>query len=197
MQKIQTMNYNIILSEFVGVPASGTNITTKHLQALLTMTQEDLDRVFGFRTIRMLTDNFVAKAKGKNITLYYENKYGVDADIFNWLPNTEVIDGEQPSTNISMLEQTTTEADMLKTAIKLPLSQAIERMTSELEAGYFDEKNKILIIYLTDQKDGISLRLVGIRDSVGELGLDAGKVGADYEWDVKDLRVGFLSSNAS
>jgi hypothetical protein len=107
----------------------------------------------------MLTDAFVAVAKEKNIPLYYNNEYGVEEDIFTWMPNAQVIEGDGGGA-VTMLEKTTTEKEMLETALKLPLSQAIERMTTELKNGYFSKNLKWLVIYLTDtNSEGVPLEL--------------------------------------
>lgn len=148
----------------------------------------------GGKTIRTLTDAFVAKAKEKGFPLYYNNEYGVDADIFGWLPNARVVDGNLDG-KITMLSETTTEGTMLKTAVKFPLSQAIEKMTEKLIEGYFDEKNKVFIIFLTDEKDGVPLELVGLRSSDGELYLGVNKVFSGNRWNVDGEQVGFFSRN--
>lgn len=157
---------------------------------------EKLIEKYESKTIRSLTDAFVAEAKKQNIPLYYDNEYGVDGDIFDWLPNAKVIDGVRQKGTITMLEKNSTESEMLKTAVKLPLSQAIERMTDELRGGYFSKNWKWLVIYLTDTKDGVPLELVcDLNDD--ELRLCVRKVSPDDTWRVGDDReVGFLSNVA-
>ncbi len=146
--------------------------------------------------IRNLTDAFVAVAKEKKFPLYYDNEYGVDADIFNWLPEAQVVEGVDPKGSITMLKKNTTEGEMVKTALKLPLSQAIEKMTSELRAGYFSKNLKWLLIYLTDTKDGVPLEFV-CRRRDGKLYLDVSWVFPDYAWYVvDDDEVGFLSNES-
>lgn len=148
------------------------------------------------KTIRSLTDAFVDEAKKKGIPLYYNNEYGVDADIFNWLPNAQVVEGDTPKGKITMLEKNTKEGEMVKTALKLPLSQAIERMTQAVSEGYFSKNLKWLVIYLTDTKDGVPLELVCSRDD-GKLDLGVGKVLPDGVWDVGGGReVGFFSNES-
>ena len=188
-------NYAPILGALVETTTT-TFIGESHLKALLSMSQEQLDKTFGFKTIRMLTDAFVAVAKEKNIPLYYNNEYGVEEDIFTWMPNAQVIEGDAGGV-ITMLEKTTTEKEMLETALKLPLSQAIERMTTELKNGYFSKNLKWLVIYLTDtNSEGGPLELVcRLRD--GGLRLCVGRVNSGSAWRVDDGReVGFLSNVA-
>ena len=154
---------------------------------------EGLIKKYEGKTIRMLTDAFVVVAKEKSIPLAYDNEYGVDEDIFAWLPNAQVVEGN-PGGNITMLEKNTKESKMLITALKLPLSQAIERMTSELRGDYFSKNLKWLVIYLTNTNEaGVPLKLVCSR-SDGELYLHVRKIDPDYTWDVvDDFGVGFLN----
>ncbi|MCC6198647.1 hypothetical protein IT401_00285, partial [Candidatus Nomurabacteria bacterium] len=160
---------------------------------------EELDRQFGFRTLHSLTNAFVSVAKEKSFPLYYDNEYGVDSDIFTWPGNLTVIDGDFSQGTITMLEKNTTEREMLKTALKLPRSQAIERMTAELTSGYFDETKKALIIYLTDvNSNGVPLELVGRRYGDGKLNLNVNWVIPDDTWFVDyGYRVGFLRNNST
>ncbi len=146
------------------------------------------------KTIKQLTDKFVAVAKEKNIPLYYNNEYGVEEDIFTWMPNAQVVEGDGGGT-ITMLEKNTTEKEMLQTALKLPLSQAIERMTAELKSGYFSKNLKWLVIYLTDTNtEGVPLGLVCFLNG-GELNLCVDGVNPGYAWDVDGgIGVGFLSN---
>ncbi|MCC6198596.1 hypothetical protein IT401_00005, partial [Candidatus Nomurabacteria bacterium] len=157
---------------------------------------EELDRQFGFRTLHSLTNAFVSVAKEKSFPLYYDNEYGVDSDIFTWPVDQTVTEGDAPKGSITMLKKNTTERKMLKTALKLPLSQAIERMTAELTSGYFDETKKISIIYLTDvNSNGVPLMLVGYRCDDGRLYLNVNRVDPDRTWYVVNgHRVGFLSN---
>ncbi len=188
-------NYAPILGALVET-TTATFIGENHLKALLSMSQEQLDKTFGFKTIRMLTDAFVAVAKEKNIPLYYDNEYGVEEDIFTWMPNAQVIEGDSGG-SITMLTKNTLEKEMLQTALKLPLSQAIERMTAELKNGYFSKNLKWLVIYLTDtNSEGVPLELICYLDG-GGLDLYVRGVSPDGTWDVGDGRgVGFLSNVA-
>lgn len=188
-------NYAPILGALVETTTTAF-IGENHLKALLSMSQEQLDKTFGFKTIRMLTDAFVAVAKEKNIPLYYNNQYGVEEDIFTWMPNAQVVEGD-PGGTITMLQKTTTEKEMLETALKLPLSQAIERMTAELKHGYFSKNLKWLVIYLTDtNSEGVPLELICLLDD-GKLGRCVREVGPDDTWPVGDgFEVGFLSNVA-
>ena len=188
-------NYAPILGALVETTTTAF-IGENHLKALCGMSQEEIDKAFGFKTIRMLTDAFVAVAKEKHIPLYYSNQYGVEEDIFTWMPNAQVVEGD-PGGTVTMLQKTTTEKEMLETALKLPLSQTIERMTAELKNGYFSKNLKWLVIYLTDtNSEGVPLELVCNLDD-GKLRLCVGKVRSDNAWTVGDAReVGFLSNVA-
>jgi hypothetical protein len=188
------INYALIFGALVE-SSTTTFIGENHIKALLSMTQEQLDKVFGFKTIRMLTDAFVAVAKKKNIPLYYNNEYGVEEDIFTWMPNAQVVDGEGGGV-ITMLSKNTTEKEILETALKLPLSQAIERMTAELRGGYFSKNLKWLVIYLTDTNtEGVPLLLICyLDDSLLNLYVE---VDPGNAWSVDDdYEVGFLSNIA-
>jgi DNA polymerase elongation subunit (family B) len=105
-------NYAPILGALVET-TTATFIGENHLKALLSVSQEQLDKAFGFKTIRMLTDVFVKVAKEKNIPLYYNNEYGVEENIFTWMPNAQVIEGESGG-SITMLTKNTTEKEMLQ-----------------------------------------------------------------------------------
>lgn len=147
------------------------------------------------KTIKDLIKDFTDEAKRQGIPLYYINGYGVNIDIFTWMPNAQVVEGNHNSA-ITMLQKNTNEKEMLKTALKLPLSQAIERMTAELKNGYFSKNYKWLVIYLTDtNSDGVPLKLVCfLRD--GGLDLCVSEVDPDGAWGVDgDLEVGFLSND--
>ena len=148
------------------------------------------------KTIKSLIKNFTDEAKKQKIPLWYSNNYGVDTDIFDWMPNAKIVEGTQNG-NITMLEKNTTEKEMLETALKLPLSQAIERMTAELKNGYFSKNLKWLVIYLTDtNSEGVPLKLICDLD-VGELRLCVHKVRPDRTWAVDgDYEVGFLSNDS-
>lgn len=148
------------------------------------------------KSIRTLVETFVAEVKIKNIPLCCNNEYGVDIDIFNWLPGAEVVNGDVPKGAITMLKKDTTEGEMLETALKLPLSQAIERMTEAVHNDYFNKNLKWLVIYLTDTKDGVPLRLICFRRD-GKLFLRVRKVSPDDFWYVDDgSEVGFLSNES-
>jgi hypothetical protein len=112
--------------------------------------------------IRSLTDEFVRIAKQKNITLYYNNEYGVDADIFNWLPNAVVTETPPPAGVWKPVDADngTSVKVMLETAIKMSLTQAIQTFTEMLKNGDFDTKETYRIIFLTETRDGNPLRLI-------------------------------------
>ncbi|MCC6198905.1 hypothetical protein IT401_01705, partial [Candidatus Nomurabacteria bacterium] len=54
-------NYAPVLSALVDAPAT-TVVSEKHIRALLSLSQEELDRQFGFRTLHSLTNAFVSVA---------------------------------------------------------------------------------------------------------------------------------------
>ena len=187
------MNFKQKLAEALGISEDEILVNEEQVRAFVTRPKTHSKNTAG---IRMLTDTFVSKAQEKGITLYYDNEYKVDADIFNWLPDAVIVEGPIPPTSITPLpKEGMTEGVMLQTALQLPLSQAIQRMTEELTNGYFDEKNKVLIIYLTDTKDGVPLELIGFRRGDGKLSLSVRRVCTDYQWDLDGGQIGFVSRN--
>ena len=149
------------------------------------------------KTIKDLIKNFTDEAKKQGILLWYSNEYGVDTDICDWMPNAKVVNGDISENAITMLQKATTEKEMLETALKLPLSQAIERMTAELKNGYFSKNLKWLVIYLTDtNSEGVPLKLLcHLRG--GRLRLYVNEVDPDDTWHVDgDDEVGFLSNDS-
>jgi|GEM_PF-5116176 len=136
-------------------------------------------------TIRNLTDAFVKITRQKNIPLYYDNEYGVDGDIFAWLPNAIVSAVPFPKGNWTSVGATkgTTEKEMLKTAQKMCLSQAVQCFTAELEAGTFDAKETYRIILL--EETGVqenSLKLICHRHSDGKLHLFVYRLASGVRW---------------
>jgi len=139
-------------------------------------------------TIRDITDNFVKITKEKGITLGYSNEYGVDADIFNWLPNATVSTEPIPTGDWTKVDtKGTPEKEMLKTAVKMSLSQAIQKFTEMLKNGEFDKLETYRIIFLTDtDTNGNPLKLYCSRNSDGKLFLSVNEVVPDYVWRVAD-----------
>lgn len=135
--------------------------------------------------IRSLTDEFVRIAGVKNITLYYDNEYGVDADIFGWLPNTVVTETPAPTGEWKQVdtENGTSEKTMLETAVKMSLPQAIVTFTEMVKNGEFDKNETYRIIFLTETRDGNPLKLLCDRDSDGELDLYVDDVNPGRVWD--------------
>ncbi len=176
----------------------------KHLQALLLaedtnpeLKAEIKEVLAKPNTIRNLTDGFVSIARKKNIPLYYDNEYGVDGDIFAWLPNASVSAVPFPKGSWTSVntESGTTEKEMLKTAQKMCLSQAVQSFTTELEAGTFDAKETYRIIFLEEtDAQGNSLRLICDRRSDGELDLYVALVSPGRRWD--DAGSAWLATNA-
>jgi hypothetical protein len=148
-------------------------------------------------TIRNLTDGFVKIARQKNIPLYYSNDSGVDDDIFGWLPSATVSSVAFPKGTWTPADTKngTTEKEMLKTAQKMCLSQAVQSFTAELEAGTFDALSTYRIIFLEEtDAQGNSLRLVCGRSSGGELGLYVDQVRPGRRW--CDAGSAWLATNA-
>lgn len=145
--------------------------------------------------IRSLTNEFVRIAKQKNIRLYHNNEYGVDADIFNWLPNAVVTETLAPTgvwKNVDT-ENGTNEKTMQETAIKISLSQAIVKFTEMLKNGDFDKKETYRIIFLTETRDGNPLELICSRSSDGKLRLYVDVVHPGSVW--HDAGGAWFSSN--
>ncbi len=146
--------------------------------------------------VRSLTDEFVKIAKEKGITLYYDNEYGVDSDIFAWVPNATISEDELPTGNWKSVDSNngTTEREMLTTAVKMSLSQAIQYFTKELIAGTFDKKETYRLIFITETDvNGNSLKLWCFRFSDGELNLFVDQVDPDNSWN--DEGDAWLASN--
>jgi len=136
--------------------------------------------------IKLLTDEFVKIARTKNIPLYYDNEYGVDADIFNWLPNAIVTETPPPTGVWKQVDTKngTNEKTMQETAVKMSLSQAIVKFTEMLKNGDFDKSETHRIIFLTETKNGNPLKLLCNRLSGGKLSLYVIGVNPDSVWDV-------------
>lgn len=175
-----------------------------HLQALLLaedtnpqLKAEIKEVLAKLNTIRSLTDSFVKIARQKNIPLYYNTELGVDADIFGWLPSATVSSVAFPKGTWTPVDTTkgTTEKEMLKTAQKMCLSQAVQSFTAELEAGTFDVLSTYRIIFLEEtDAQGNSLKLLCGRCSGGELDLYVDRVNPDAWWD--DAGFAWLATNA-
>jgi hypothetical protein len=176
----------------------------KHLQALLDAEDTNLELKVEIKevlakcnTIRNLTDSFVSIARQKNIPLYYDTELGVDADIFGWLPSATVSSVAFPKGTWTPVDTKngTTEKEMLKTAQKMCLSQAIQSFTAELEAGTFDALLTYRIIFLEEtDAQGNSLRLLCGRFSDGGLYLYVNRVPPDDRW--SDAGSAWLATNA-
>lgn len=135
-------------------------------------------------TIKDLIKNFTDTAKEKGITLGYSNEYGVDSDIFTWIPNAEVITNPVPTGSWKMCDENgTRESEMLTTAVKMSLSQAIQYFTKELIAGTFDKKETYRLIFITETDvNGNSLKLWCNRRSDGKLSLCVRQVDPGNGW---------------
>lgn len=136
-------------------------------------------------TIQQLIKQFTDTAKARNIPLYYDNEYGVDEDIFNWLPNAVVSEEKHQKGTWTSVDTTkgTTEKEMLKTAQKMCLSQAIQYFTAELEVGTFDALSTYRIIFLEETgTQGNSLELICDRYSAGKFRLYVNQVHPGRGW---------------
>lgn len=146
-------------------------------------------------TIRTLTDEFTKIARTKNITLYYNNEYGVDGDIFIWLPNAVVTETLPPTGEWKPVDTDngTSERTMQESAVKMSLSQAIVKFTEMLRNGEFDKKETYRIIFLTETKNGNPIELYCGRYSGGELNLCVDVVHPDGVW--RDAGNAWFGSN--
>lgn len=119
-------------------------------------------------TIKSLLKTFEEKAKERNFSVW------IDPCIESWIPNAIVqstVDNKGSWTSVDTTKGTT-EKEMLKTAQKICLSQAIQSFTAELEAGTFDVKETYRIIFITEtDPQGNSLRITCFRHSVDEVQL--------------------------
>lgn len=135
--------------------------------------------------IRLLTDEFVRIAKSKNIPLCYNNEYGVNSNIFEWLPGVTVSKNKAPAGSWKKVHTEGTSGEtMFKTAVKMSLSQAIVTFTEMLKNGEFDKKQRTRrVIYLTEKtSDGYSIKFICDRFRDGELGLRLSCVFSDEVW---------------
>jgi len=146
-------------------------------------------------TIKDLIKNFTDTAKEKNITLYYTNEYGVDEDIFGWLPYATVSSDPVPSGNWKNVDTKngTSEKTMLESAVKMPLAQAIQKFTEMLKNGEFDKLETYRIIFLTETKVEIPLKLYCSRRPDGKLYLNVDEV--YYDSVLRDTGNAWFSSN--
>ena len=151
-------------------------------------------------TTEQLIKNFTDACKEKGYILGYDNEYGVDEDIFDCIPDIEVSDKHQilPHEYFKQVdtENSTTENEMLKTAVKLDLSQAIIMFTKIIKDCDFDkfDKNKNnKIIFVNETRNGVPLKLVCRRYSDGKLYLSVSEVHPDDEWN--DAGDAWFSSN--
>lgn len=158
------------------------------LDAFLKMSSKKRDEIFGFKTeesISGLLQKFGDMARGKNLPLYYSTPTGTDPDIEKWLPNVEVSQNPIPDgiwKNVDT-KNGTSEKEMLKTAQKMSLSQAISKFTKILEEGIFDKLETYRIIFLEEtDANGNGLKLVCRRHSDGELCLYVCKVFPGNVW---------------
>ncbi|MEI6022460.1 MAG: hypothetical protein WCQ32_01295 [bacterium] len=124
-------------------------------------------------------------ARSKGIKLYYDTTTGTDPDIMNRLPNAVVSLNPAPQGNWKKVDTQngTTESKMLKTAIIMLLSCAVDTFIAELQKGTFDTLSTYRIIFL-EEKDaqGRALKLVCNRDGDGRLRLYVLQVNPVNTW---------------
>ena len=136
-------------------------------------------------TIKQKLKQFRDTAKSKNIKLWYTNELGVDSNIMNWIPNATVSTIAAPQGNWKKVDTQngTTESEMLKTAVIMPLSCAVDTFIAELQKGTFDTLSTYRIIFL-EEKDsqGRALKLVCYRHDVGKLDLYVYQVNPGRTW---------------
>ena len=135
--------------------------------------------------------SFKAAYQAKNIVSYYDNELGADRDIIKWHPDTESIDEVNIDGGFTAVDTTngTTEAEMLKTAVKMSRKQAIAKLKKMVQDGEFDKNETYRIIFLNETKNGTPLKLICYRGSDGKLDLHVSEVypvngwyGAAYAW---------------
>ena len=128
--------------------------------------------------------SFKAAYQAKNIVSYYDNELGADRDIIKWHPDTESIDEVNIDGGFTAVDTTngTTEAEMLKTAVKMSRKQAIAKLKKMVQDGEFDKNETYRIIFLNETKNGTPLKLICGRHSDGELGLYVYEVHPDHRW---------------
>ncbi len=150
---------------------------------------EDLVQKHSLSTSVGITDKlaqFGDIARSKGIRLYYDTPTGTDPDIMNWIPNATVSTIAAPQGNWKKVDTQngTTESEMLKTAVIMPLSCAVDTFIAELQKGTFDTLSTYRIIFL-EEKDsqGGALKLVCYRYDGGRLSLYVRRVSPDRAWD--------------
>ena len=139
--------------------------------------------------------SFKAAYQAKNIVSYYDNELGADRDIIKWHPDTESIDEVNIDGGFTAVDTTngTTEAEMLKTAVKMSRKQAIAKLKKMVQDGEFDKNETYRIIFLNETKNGTPLELVCYRRSDGRLNLCVRGVSPDSRWN--DADNAWFSSN--
>lgn len=135
-------------------------------------------------TIKQLIKEFTDAVKEKGYTLFYDNEHGVAFNTSDLLPDVKVSDTKIPTGTFKQVdtENGTTESEMLKTAIKLDLAQAIKKFTEMVRNGEFDKNGTYRIIFLNESRDGVPLKLTCNRFYDGELGLSVHKVHPHPIW---------------
>lgn len=130
--------------------------------------------------------NFGTIARSKSIPLYFNTPSGTDPDIVKLLPDATVSTIPAPQGKWKNVDTTngTTEREMLETAMKMSLSQAIDIFNEMLASGVFDKLETYRIIFLKEKDaNGNALGLVCDRGTGGELYLCLPQVSPGRSWD--------------
>ncbi len=135
--------------------------------------------------IGSLIDEFVRITESKNITLYRNNEYSDDNGILSWLLEVTVNKNPAPKGTWKPVDATngTVEEEAMDTAVKMPLSQAIVKVTEMVKNGEFDKKRTCRIIFLTETRNGEALKLVCSWHSNGTLDLNVSEVSPGGVWE--------------
>lgn len=135
--------------------------------------------------------NFSTVARCEGIRLYiYNTPSSTDSDIVRWLPHATVstIPAPQGKWKNVDTKNGTTESEMLKTAIKMSLSHAIDTFTEILTSGVFYKFETYRFIFLEEtDADGNCFKLICARVSGGELRMRLLRVCPDNKWHGADL----------
>ena len=116
-------------------------------------------------------------ARSRGITLYYDTSTGTDPEILKWLSGVVVSLNLVPEgiwKKANNRSKSTSEGQMLKTALTMPLFQAIDMYITELLNGTFDTFGVCRIIFLKE-KDVKDRALMLVCQRVGD-GAHCGKL---------------------
>ncbi len=134
--------------------------------------------------------NFGTITRSKSIPLHYNTPSGTDRDIVRLLPHATVSTIPAPQGKWKNVDTAngTTESEMLKTAIKMSLSQAIDTFTEILTSGVFYKFETYRFIFLEETNtDENCFKLICARLSGGELRMCLLMVCLDKKWNGTDI----------